>query len=142
MGKETELKLKLPPDQVDRFRRHPIIQQLKLERARARHLVSTYYDTRDMALRGERLSLRLRKTDSRIIQTLKSLAPAASGIHERNEWEQVVTGSEPEINALPIKKIKKRLKSGRKRNGLATASNRSMSMACCDASLAMPRISS
>lgn len=119
MGKETELKLKLPPDQVDRFRRHPIIQQLKLERARARHLVSTYYDTRDMALRGESLSLRLRKTDSRIIQTLKSLAPAASGIHERNEWEQIVTGSEPEISALPVKKIKKRLKSDRKRNGLA-----------------------
>jgi triphosphatase len=50
-------------------------------------LVSTYYDTPNLALKRRGLSLRVREQGGRFIQTVKTGDPGSSGLLTRGEWE-------------------------------------------------------
>jgi inorganic triphosphatase YgiF len=97
MQEETELKLSLPFDQADRLKRHPIIRDLKSGRARTRRMMGTYFDTEDLFLKKRDLSLRVRESDNRHIQTLKRAGPASGGLFVRDEWEHEVPGATPNV---------------------------------------------
>ena len=62
-------------------------------------LISTYYDTPDLALKRRGLSLRVREQSGRFIQTVKSGDPAGGDFLTRGEWEDELAESCPDPNA-------------------------------------------
>lgn len=109
MQEETELKLSLPIDQADRLKRHPIIRDLKSGRARTRRMVGTYFDTQDLFLKKRDLSLRVRESDSRHVQTLKRVGSASGGLFVRDEWEHDVPGATPDVTLIEDNGVRKSL---------------------------------
>ena len=61
---------------------------------RHQHLLSTYFDTADLALRRQGASLRVRDADGRLIQTLKTTD--GGDLLARGEWEDEVTENRPD----------------------------------------------
>ncbi|SMF83264.1 Inorganic triphosphatase YgiF, contains CYTH and CHAD domains [Tistlia consotensis] len=76
MADEIELKLSLPPAQLEKLRRHPFVRMIAQGRAKRRRLVGTYFDSEDFLLRDRRMALRLRDVGQQRLQTLK-IAPAS-----------------------------------------------------------------
>ena len=62
-------------------------------------LVTTYYDTADLALSRRGLSLRVRETDGRFVQTVKANGGPQAGVLTRGEWEDEIAGKEPDLRA-------------------------------------------
>lgn len=62
-------------------------------------LISTYYDTPDLALKRQGLSLRVREQSGRFIQTVKSGDLAGGDFLTRGEWEDELTESCPDPDA-------------------------------------------
>jgi len=62
-------------------------------------LISTYYDTPDLALKHQGLSLRVREQEGRFIQTVKTENPGGD-LLTRGEWEDELTESSPDPNAV------------------------------------------
>jgi inorganic triphosphatase YgiF len=54
-------------------------------------LISTYYDTHDLALKQRGLTLRIREQAGRFIQTVKAGDPAGVNILSRGEWEDALS---------------------------------------------------
>ncbi len=109
MQEETELKLSLPFDQADRLKRHPIIRDLKSGRARSRRMLGIYFDSNDLFLKRSDLSLRVRESENRHVQTLKRVGSAGGGLFVRDEWEHDVPDATPDISLIEDKRIRKRL---------------------------------
>lgn len=68
-------------------------------------LTSIYFDTAEQRLREARLGLRVRWNGDRYVQTLKA---EGDGLLSRPEWEQEVSGPEPDLAALvdtPLHKV-------------------------------------
>src|SRR4029077_9073174 len=61
-------------------------------------LISTYYDTPDLALKRRGLSLRVREQDSRFIQTVK-MAGVGGDLLSRGEWEDELAENSPDPQA-------------------------------------------
>lgn len=61
---------------------------------RRQHLLSTYFDTAERALRRQGASLRVRDADGRLIQTLKTTD--GGDLLVRGEWEDKVTENRPD----------------------------------------------
>lgn len=92
-GQEFELKLTIEPGAVEALLGHPLLESAKAGR-RLAYLISTYFDTPDLVLREQRLSLRLRKSEAGTRQTLKR--ETFSRI-QRDEFESDTNGSEPDV---------------------------------------------
>ena len=58
---ETELKLHVSPEHLQKLKRHPLLRSLSTDRARTQKLYSIYYDTADLDLREHAMALRLRR---------------------------------------------------------------------------------
>ena len=67
--------------------------------ARRRHEVTTYFDTPDHALAQAGLSLRVRRTEGKRVQTLKA-NPKSGVTADRAEWEWPVQQDEPDLSLL------------------------------------------
>jgi inorganic triphosphatase YgiF len=65
----------------------------------ASDLTSTYYDTPDLALHREQLSLRVRKQGRKFVQTVKAGDFAGSDLLARREWEDPIASKRPDIDA-------------------------------------------
>ncbi len=87
--REIELKLECDGPDLSALSGHPLLQA---EDATTGILDTTYVDTAAHDLHAAGLSLRLRRDGERLIQTLKSAAPAAIGLFDRAEWEWDVAG--------------------------------------------------
>ena len=64
------------------------------------HLVSTYFDTADQYLSKQKVGLRLRKHDDTWWQTVKTAGVVKDGLHQREEWEFPLKGSEWDLATL------------------------------------------
>jgi inorganic triphosphatase YgiF len=65
-----------------------------------RRLISTYYDTPDLALKRQGLTLRVREQEDRFIQTVKTEDPASgSDLLRRGEWEDELAENRPDPHA-------------------------------------------
>lgn len=99
-GQEIELKLRMRPEDLPRLRAAPVLSAGK-GRAVTRELETVYFDTADLRLHGQALSLRVRRQGRRYVQTLKSAAETAGMALARGEWEAPVAGAAPDLSALP-----------------------------------------
>ncbi|MFN3231623.1 MAG: CHAD domain-containing protein [Alphaproteobacteria bacterium] len=92
---ETEIKLKAHPNDLP-----AVMDALSAAAAlefppKIKHLESRYFDTPDRHLAGQKVALRVRKTDEGYIQTLKTAADAGSTLFARGEWESPVETFSP-----------------------------------------------
>jgi inorganic triphosphatase YgiF len=100
MAIETELKLRITPENMARLKRHPFLRTLSSERAATRKLYSIYFDTPDFRLHQFRMALRLRRVGKQWLQTLKGGGGVQAGLHQRSEWETPVAGEALDFAAL------------------------------------------
>jgi len=100
MSIETELKLRITPEQLNRLKRHPLLRKLSITRTTTRKLYNVYFDTPDLLLQQRRIALRLRRIGKQWLQTLKSGGGVQAGLHQRNEWEMPVAAEALDFAAL------------------------------------------
>ncbi|MBY0576301.1 MAG: CHAD domain-containing protein [Gallionellaceae bacterium] len=87
MAVETELKLRIAPEQLARLKRHPLLKMHQVTRPVTRRLYNIYYDTPKLELHRAAMALRLRRAGRQWLQTLKGGGEVKAGMHQRNEWE-------------------------------------------------------
>ena len=91
MAVETELKLRIAPEQLARLKRHPLLRKHQVTRPATRRLHNIYYDTPKLELHKSAMALRLRRAGRQWLQTLKGGGSVKAGMHQRNEWEVPVS---------------------------------------------------
>lgn len=100
MSVESELKLHIAPEHLNRLRRHSLLKTLAKSRATTRKMYSVYYDTPDLELHRRAMALRLRRIGKQWWQTLKGCGEMQAGLHQRNEWEMPVSSEAFDLDAL------------------------------------------
>jgi inorganic triphosphatase YgiF len=112
---EIELKLLVAPDHLADFKSAPIIATNARNKGTRKHLKSVYYDTPDWTLRSNGLSLRVRQSGARFVQTVKT--EFGDDPLRRGEWEASVPSIAPVVElAIPL--IPTKLSSDLKRHEL------------------------
>ncbi|OAF06224.1 hypothetical protein AYJ54_20345 [Bradyrhizobium centrolobii] len=98
---EIELKLLVDADRMAHFNAAPIIAANARNKGSRKHLKSVYYDTPERTLRRGGLSLRVRQSGARFVQTVKT--DAADDPLRRGEWEASVPSMAPDLAlAMPF----------------------------------------
>jgi triphosphatase len=95
MGTEVELKLAVPPSVLRKAMHARWLAKAAAERANRQHLTSIYFDTPDFALRNHGVTLRVRKSDTANLQTIKA---TGTDIIQRDEWEDEIDGDRPKLS--------------------------------------------
>lgn len=98
---EIELKLLVDPGRMTHFNAAPIIAMNARSKGTRKHLKSVYYDTPEQTLRRNGLSLRVRQSGARFVQTVKT--DATDDPLRRGEWEASVPSLAPDLGlAMPF----------------------------------------
>jgi len=100
MPVETELKLRIAPEQLARLKRHRLLKTLATTRTTTCRLHNIYYDTPKLELHQSGMALRLRQAGRQWLQTLKGGGGVQAGLHRRNEWETPVAKEALDFAAL------------------------------------------
>src|SRR5262245_42145497 len=116
MKNEVELKLTIPPASAQKAERLPWLRKLAKGPISRSDISSTYFDTKKLKLRRHGVTLRVRKTGSKRIQTIKGTAGAADGLG-RAEREDDIKSPQPQLKhakgtplaPLVTKKLKRKL---------------------------------
>src|SRR6516162_2224001 len=95
---EVELKLSARAADVSALKR-ALVEMAPGSVSSEERLISTYYDTRDLALKRQGLTLRVREQAGRFIQTVKTDAVTGADMLSRGEWEDVVAENRPDPRA-------------------------------------------
>jgi inorganic triphosphatase YgiF len=95
MGVEIELKFRAPAPKLKMLARGQTGGKIG-ERTES-DLLSTYFDTEKCTLKRRGLSLRIRQTGNKHIQTIKSAPGAQFG---RGEWETEIEGNTPDLSKI------------------------------------------
>ena len=95
MGTEVELKLAVPPSVLRKAMHARWLAKAAAEQANRQHLTSIYFDTPDFALRNHGVTLRVRKSDTANLQTIKA---TGTDIIQRDEWEDEIDGDRPKLS--------------------------------------------
>jgi inorganic triphosphatase YgiF len=106
---ETELKLRIAPEQLARLKRHPLLKAHQLERPVTRRLYNIYFDTPQLELYKSAMALRLRRAGRQWLQTLKGGGLVKAGMHQRNEWEIPVSRAMLDFSSPQAAEFKKNL---------------------------------
>lgn len=95
--REIELKLEAGVHDIPALTTHPL---LRTEASEAPEILSsTYLDTSNRDLLDAGLTVRLRRTNTGYLQTVKA-ATESAGFFDRAEWEGPVDGPGPDLDAL------------------------------------------
>jgi inorganic triphosphatase YgiF len=98
MSTETELKLAIAPEHVEKFLQYPLLQTFT---ATTKHLCNTYFDTSELDLLKKKIGLRIRYVDNMRLQTIKTAGQSIGGLHQRQEWEMAIDGDVPRYELMP-----------------------------------------
>jgi triphosphatase len=101
---EVELKLLAPQGALEKLREAFVIVQHARNRGSFRRLETVYYDTPERLLFQHGMSLRVRRSGNRFIQTLK-LLPTIGHPLARRQWEAPVDGGTPDLARLPADEV-------------------------------------
>jgi len=96
---EVELKLAAPAADLPELERALVEMAPGSVSSRSR-LISTYYDTPDLALKRRGVSLRVREQGGRFIQTVKTGDTTSGDVLTRGEWEDELAESRPDPHAV------------------------------------------
>ncbi|WP_407178428.1 CHAD domain-containing protein [Bradyrhizobium sp. STM 3562] len=100
-GSEFELKLLVDSDRLADFNDAPVIATNARGKGTRKHLKSAYYDTPERTLWRNGLSLRVRQSGTRFLQTVK--AECGDDPLRRGEWEASVPSMTPDLAlAMPF----------------------------------------
>jgi len=109
-NREIELKLSIAPGDAPRVLDHPILRAAAIGEAELQHLHTVYYDSRDLALAEQGISLRLRRAGGRQWQTVKLGDERAAGLFARAELEIELPGEQrPDLMAIPDEAVRERV---------------------------------
>lgn len=100
MPNEIELKLCIAPKDIPQLRRHRAVRQHLSGKPVTRRLVSIYFDTPDLKLLDAGTSLRVRRMSGQWFQAVKSAGQSLAGLHQRMEWEDIITRGEPDFSKI------------------------------------------
>jgi inorganic triphosphatase YgiF len=100
MANEIELKLCIDESSAPLLNNHPAITERLIEAPWTRKLVSIYYDTPDLSLLDAGLNLRVRSMSGGWFQAIKSTGHSLGGLHQRLEWEDLLTQNAPDFNKI------------------------------------------
>ena len=95
MGTEVELKLAAPPSVLRQAMHARWLAKAATEQVNRRQLTSDHFDTPDFARRNNGITLRVRKSDTTNLQTIKA---TGSDIVQRDEWEDEIDGDRPKLS--------------------------------------------
>jgi triphosphatase len=95
MASEIELKLALPAALAAKVPRLPWLRRLRHGPERRERLDTVYFDTPKFKLRNHGLTIRVRRSGSRRLQTIKAMDALANGPFGRGEWEKEISGDRP-----------------------------------------------
>lgn len=104
-SQEVELKLELPPGEIEAFRHVPVLGD---PARRPVDQITTYFDTDKGELRKAGYSLRLRTKGRSCHQTVKQRGADSGGFSSRAEWEKKVETPQLDLEALkatPVGKL-------------------------------------
>ncbi|MDE5466180.1 CYTH and CHAD domain-containing protein [Bradyrhizobium sp. CSS354] len=104
---EIELKLLVDADRMAHFNAAPVIAANARNKGTRKHLKSVYYDTPERTLRRNGLSLRVRRSGARCVQTVKT--DVVDDPLRRGEWEASVPSLAPDL-ALAMSFIPEKLR--------------------------------
>ena len=93
---EIELKLGAAPSDLPALKR--ALEAMGKPSGTA-SLISTYYDSSDFKLRKRHLTLRVREQGRRRVQTMKADDLMSADLAVRGEWEDVIGGDKPDLDA-------------------------------------------
>lgn len=104
MAKNTEIELKLLLSKEDLERLLTLdfmVQAIREGSRRVRHLVSTYYDTRELTLKEHGIAYRVRdKGDGSFEATVKTQKQSAGGLSERLELNLPLAEAQPMLDGF------------------------------------------
>src|SRR5262249_55044695 len=101
LDSELELKLLVDSDRLSDFNDAPIIATSARNKGTRKHLKAVYYDTPERTLWRNGLSLRVRQSGARFVQTVK--AEFGNDPLRRGEWEASVPSIAPDVAlAMPF----------------------------------------
>lgn len=98
MSTEIELKLRIATQDIERFKKHQLFQDVT---PKIIHLQATYFDTSDQRLKKSKVALRIREENGVLIQAIKTAGQSSGGLHQRREWEFEVAYNSPDLTQLP-----------------------------------------
>ncbi len=98
---EVELKFLVKPKDLAVLASAPVIERYARNGGTVRNLRSVYFDTPERRLWNAGWTLRVRKSGSRHVMTVKSLGSSGGGMIGRSEWEAPVRTMDPDLAALP-----------------------------------------
>lgn len=96
MAREIELKLLVDARDIPRLLRHRLLKAQSV----SKNLLSIYYDTPGLELHSRKIALRVRRSGSRWIQTIKDGGAVVAGLHSRGEWECEVAKKTPDLTRI------------------------------------------
>ena len=97
---EIELKLQVRSEDLPRLRDSSLFSVPGAGAGVTRTLESVYFDTADLRLRGQNMTLRVRKQGRHYVQTVKSGGSSHGGALRRDEWECPLTSAVPDVAAI------------------------------------------
>lgn len=109
MTQEIEIRLAVRPEDRTRLYRSELLKRLSTRRASTNQLQSIYYDTPDLAMAKQGLSLRVRKTGRAFVQTVKG-PNSGSLLSERVEWESRLPNATPDLSAISDDDMRERVR--------------------------------
>jgi triphosphatase len=95
MGKEIELKLEVPPQELPRLKRWRVLSR---KGPGKQDIASVYFDTPKHKLGRNGISLRIRRNGKKRLQTIKS--QGADRPFRRGEWENEIKGDVPDLRKV------------------------------------------
>lgn len=106
---EIEMKGVLDREHLDQIAALPAIQDRTIGNTTSRTMTTTYFDTPDLALHRQDLSLRVRKMGNTYVQCLKKLDKSLGAMIGRSEWEGRIAGPTPSIDHIDDRMMRDRV---------------------------------
>ena len=97
MGREIELKLEVPRAAIGKAPTLAWLRAMAAGPVKRERLISVYFDTRKLKLRERGVALRVRHIGKKRLQTIKAVQKGGRGALGRDEWEEEIAGSAPDL---------------------------------------------